>query len=311
MKSKRHLVSFLLVSACLLLTTLSNRGYQLVFSETQNQTVPTRTPTPPPEQPTEPPDDGEEEEPTAVPPTLTPEATATSAATATSLVVTVAVTPVGGFRPTSIPCGNQPTVQARNTINVRRGPGADYDSIGSLLYLEVRPIVGRAADAAWWQIEWDDGLSGWVSDSVVVVQGYIAIVPVVPAPPINGHTPTPGTAWQPTPLPFCTVTPTATATATIQPTATGTATRIATVATTSPSASPTPTATSVIPTATPTATSEDQSVAEANVVGTPQPTAAPLEVAPPASTPNFLPWAGLILLAAVIVVVLTRRRTQA
>ncbi|MEJ2749617.1 MAG: SH3 domain-containing protein, partial [Anaerolineae bacterium] len=179
----------------------------------QDQTIPTRTPTARPATNTPTPKSNNGGNPsTAVPTsTLPPAITPTN-----TVVVTIAYTPVGGFVPTAEPCSSQPTILARNPTNVREGPGTDYAIVGQLVYLEVRLILGRAADSTWWLIQLDYGAMGWVADDVVTVQGYIGSVPVIAAPEINGDTPTPGTPWNPTPYPFCTVTPTFTP----QPTAT-------------------------------------------------------------------------------------------
>jgi hypothetical protein len=99
----------------------------------------------------------------------------------------------------------------QNPTNVRSGPSVNYPIVTQLVFLEVRFILGHAANAQWWLIQLDDADIGWVANDVVTVQGYIGGIPVLPAPPINGQTPTPGPLWNPTPLPFCTVTPTVTA----------------------------------------------------------------------------------------------------
>ncbi|MBE2197009.1 MAG: SH3 domain-containing protein, partial [Anaerolinea sp.] len=139
---------------------------------------------------------------TAVPSTNTPAAT------------TSAATPSGGFLPTAAPCSTAPTIQIRNTTNARSGPGTDYAVVAQLAAGDVRPIVGRAASAPWWLIRLADGTQGWVADLAVQVQGYTGAVPLVTAPAINGATPTPGAAWNPTPQPGCNFTPVATATPT-------------------------------------------------------------------------------------------------
>lgn len=163
------------------------------------QTVPTRTPTSAP-QPSRVPGGGGDgsgsvtRTPTRGGPTASPSATA-------GIVLR---TPVGGYLPTAQPCGTPPTVRAVGRVNVREGPGLDYSYGGTLLLNEVRPIVGKADDSAWWLIELPDGSEGWVADRVVVVSGYIGLVPTVQAPPLESATPTRGTPWRPTPNPACT-----------------------------------------------------------------------------------------------------------
>lgn len=184
-------------------------------------TIPSRTPTPGPASPTPP------GAPTSVP-TATPDTNPPPAATVTNpppasatytavpstntpAATTSAATPSGGFLPTAAPCSTAPTIQIRNTTNARSGPGTDYAAVAQLAAGDVRPIVGRAASAPWWLIRLADGTQGWVADLAVQVQGYTGAVPLVTAPAINGATPTPGAAWNPTPQPGCNFTPVATA----------------------------------------------------------------------------------------------------
>ncbi len=184
-----------------------------VYGSGANQTIPTRTPTPVPPTATKS-GGGGGTNPTATH-TSAPQATPTS----TLLPVTIAPTPVGGFLPTAVPCSGNPTIETLGATNVRSGPGLEYDVTGQLVYLEVRYIVGRAATAEWWLIQFNNGQLGWVADEIVLVQGYTPIVPIVEAPPLNGSTPTPGANWNPTPIPFCTVTPVPTHTPTTAATA--------------------------------------------------------------------------------------------
>ncbi|MCI0398742.1 MAG: exo-alpha-sialidase [Chloroflexi bacterium] len=108
------------------------------------------------------------------------------------------------FLPTAEPCG-APTIQSSaGPVNVRSGPGVDYEVIGVLAFLEVRPIAGRAGSAEWWQVQMADGSLGWVANNAVNVQGDTTEVPVVEAPLLAGEeAPTPGPTWNPTPNPLC------------------------------------------------------------------------------------------------------------
>ena len=171
-----------------------------------------------------------------------------------------APTPPGGYLSTAEPCSLAPMVTSfTSNLNVRGGPGTDYPSVYQMIYFETRPIVGRYEFGDWWQIELFDGSTGWVKDSVVLVSGYTAAVPVVPAPEINGAQPTPGPAWQPTPDVACSdvVLPTATNTpapgnTAVTPTHTATATPTDTPAEEAGSEDTAPAATNVPATDTPT-----------------------------------------------------------
>lgn len=331
MSKQKTLILFIFLCSLIVLSF----SHQSQLHTASGQTIPSPTPVPsdtpvvpttdtptdtPEPSATATPDDGgngNNPQPTQPGPTATPTLIPAS---------TLAPTPEGGYLPTAAPCDDSPTIQAFNNLNVRLGPGIDYDIIDRVIFYEVRPIIGRSQYGQWWLIELADGRSGWVADAVGLVQGYIGNVPVVAAPPLNGQTPTPGAPWQPTPRPSCTVTPTytpsptVTASPTPPPTATATAVSEATpTATTISEATPTLT---VTPEATKNeaeaatriaslAVSEDEPtpISEARPTAYPiQPTATPLEEEVPARTPNLLPIVGLVLVAGGIFAAIARRQ---
>ncbi|MDX1521732.1 MAG: SH3 domain-containing protein [Anaerolineae bacterium] len=61
----------------------------------------------------------------------------------------------------------KPQVIAPGAVNIRSGPGLDFEVIGTLNANAARPITGRTGDASWWQIKVGDDQRGWVSGSVV------------------------------------------------------------------------------------------------------------------------------------------------
>jgi hypothetical protein len=234
--------------------------------------------------------------------------------------VTLVATPEGGFLPTAVSCGFPPTLQAQDTTRIRTGPGADYEIIGRLTYLETRPIVGRAVDSEWWVIQLTEEQIGWVANAVVTVQGNISGVPVLAAPEINGNTPTPGPLWQPTPNPNCPVTPTitpappTTAPETAVPTATAVPTETSKPSPTAtetplpdPDATATATATSVVPQGAATREAEAEAEAGTAPTATPQPTAVPLEETDP-PTGLLLPCAASSMIGLALFGFLTLRR---
>jgi len=86
---------------------------------------------------------------------------------------------------TGTPKGATIRVNADNEqINVRTGPGTDYDSIGVLIAGQVVPALGRSAGGSWIKIVYAgvaDGV-GWVySPLVTLTQG--GDLPVVEPPP--------------------------------------------------------------------------------------------------------------------------------
>lgn len=262
------------------------------------QTIPTRTPVPP----TQPPSGGGSgggSNPNPAPTDTPVLPTATS--TVTPIPPTLGPTPEGGYLPTAESCSNAPTIQTRNNTNVRRGPGTDYEVVGQLIYLEVRPIIGRAQNAEWWFITLADGTTGFVLDDVVTVSGYTDIVPVVPVPELDGSTPTPGPEWNPTPNPTCTVTPTPLPTNTPEPTATMTPEPTSTETAVAEAA---PTDTAVLPTETPTLVAQPTRV----TTPTPLPTAVPLGDQSQSSNINWLLYGVGGLLGIAMIMFLVRRR---
>lgn len=71
---------------------------------------------------------------------------------------------------------------APGAVNIRSGPGLNYDVIGTLNANTTMPITGRNGPASWWQLKIAGGASGWVAASVVNATNTGA-VPVVDAPP--------------------------------------------------------------------------------------------------------------------------------
>ncbi len=65
---------------------------------------------------------------------------------------------------------NPARLSAPGTVNLRAGPSINFEIVGTLNANVTMPIVGRNADASWWQIEINNGSRGWVSGTVVEVQ---------------------------------------------------------------------------------------------------------------------------------------------
>jgi len=80
-------------------------------------------------------------------------------------------------------------------INVRSGPGTNYNIVGAANPGEHFPITGKNNDGTWWQINYN-GQKGWVFGELVTTQNVqqVAIAPDIPAPP-------PTAIPQPTPVP--------------------------------------------------------------------------------------------------------------
>lgn len=74
------------------------------------------------------------------------------------------------------------SVRATAAVNVRSGPGTQYDVIGALQPPDEARVTGRNADASWLAIEYAGG-TGWVNAGVVEVLGDPLRAPLAePAP---------------------------------------------------------------------------------------------------------------------------------
>jgi hypothetical protein len=102
----------------------------------------------------------------------------------------------------SIQVAHDPNLVAPGAVNIRSGPGINYTIIGTLNADTLMPIVGRNADASWWQIKIANDTTGWVSAAVVSASNTEG-VPVVEAPSPPAPTPVPAqpAASNPPPAP--------------------------------------------------------------------------------------------------------------
>jgi hypothetical protein len=99
--------------------------------------------------------------------------------------------------PTDEPEENQtPVVTASDNVNMRSGPGTNYDVVGTLAAGQSLEIVGRNADSSWWQVSAPDGLC-WIAGSVTTASNVDDSIPVAEAPPAPLPT-EPSTAVEPT-----------------------------------------------------------------------------------------------------------------
>lgn len=86
--------------------------------------------------------------------TITPTATATASATAT---------------PTATPTVYG-VVSAQGRINVRAGPGTQFDVMGSLAPESGVQVIGANDEGDWYQIRREDGDEGWVSGALLRIE---------------------------------------------------------------------------------------------------------------------------------------------
>ena len=136
---------------------------QVATLEARLDETPTATPTPEP--------------PTATPtPTGTPTATAT--ATATPLAATETATQDVAF------------VTTRGRMNIRSGPGTNYDIAGSVGAGTRLAITGKNAAGGWWRVDYQ-GEHAWIyAPFVDATNGDTVEVVVTPVPPAPAPQPT-------------------------------------------------------------------------------------------------------------------------
>jgi len=80
----------------------------------------------------------------------------------------------------------EPLAVAAGDLNVREGPGTEYDRIGGAYEGEEFAITGKSSDGEWWQIDFE-GQSGWIYAPFVTATNA-ENVPVV-QPGTEGSTP--------------------------------------------------------------------------------------------------------------------------
>jgi hypothetical protein len=106
----------------------------------------------------------------------------------------VAVAAPPGQSATETPPANRVEILAtgQGDVNVRAGPGTDYDKVGVLVPGQTSPIVGRNPEGVWFEIEYVGGPNGlgWVSRDVVHVVGDINTMPTIVPPPTPTLPPT-------------------------------------------------------------------------------------------------------------------------
>ncbi|MCB0070248.1 MAG: SH3 domain-containing protein [Caldilineaceae bacterium] len=79
-----------------------------------------------------------------------------------------------------------------SNMNVRGGPGTNYNILGGANQGERYPVTGRSNDGTWWQINYN-GQDGWVYGELVTTQNVesVQVAQNIPAPPPTAVPPTP------------------------------------------------------------------------------------------------------------------------
>jgi hypothetical protein len=83
----------------------------------------------------------------------------------------------------TIPPPPKPVVMAdQSAVNLRSGPGKNYNRVGRLSMGGTLEIVGRNIDSTWWLVITPDGSFAWVSAMVVAAYNVDGSIPVVTIP---------------------------------------------------------------------------------------------------------------------------------
>lgn len=136
------------------------------------------------------------------PPIITAEA-ATAAAGGTEPVAGIAPTATLPGEATAVGADGQPVARVLVDLNIRSGPGVQYDRVGFLLQNESAPIIGRDPAGNWWKIVCPSRVTEvtecWISGGAQYSEAVnAAAVEVAAVPP----TPTPRPTITPTPEPI-------------------------------------------------------------------------------------------------------------
>jgi hypothetical protein len=121
----------------------------------------------------------------------------TPVSTATPTVIAATETEVSTEQPSLTPAPSstpQPTAISQVkasvlnvTVNVRSGPGINFDIVAELVQNDLAAVIGRNGDSSWLEIVTPKGTKGWVNASVISVTGATNGLPVVT--PIPTKTP--------------------------------------------------------------------------------------------------------------------------
>lgn len=97
-----------------------------------------------------------------------------------------------GYKWGAVADTGRPIATARDNLNVRQGPGAQYSRVGMLKAGTTVDVVGRSQDNGWLQIPYPNATGrGWVSAQFAGVSGNLSAVPVVSALPAQPAPPAP------------------------------------------------------------------------------------------------------------------------
>jgi len=158
--------------------------FNLVFSNRPGRAQPTRTPLPTFTSAPTPTPLALVPTNTSVPPSPSPTPVPVIADTPTPAAPAPTPPPATELPPAESPVPGGASVTVDVNLNVRTGPGTNYERIGAVQEGTAATIIGRNANSTWWQITYADGPDGkgWISAGYGTATNTEG-VPVVEAPP--------------------------------------------------------------------------------------------------------------------------------
>lgn len=117
---------------------------------------------------------------------------------AAPVVVTLAIPTATAAPPTATP-ELEPLARALDAINIRGGPGTNYNVVGAIQNGEEMVVTAKNQTGDWWQVLLNSGQTGWVFGQLVNTSNVdtVAVTDNIPAPPPPTATPVPAVAAAP------------------------------------------------------------------------------------------------------------------
>ena len=101
---------------------------------------------------------------------------------------------------TDTPAPAEASITVNSAMNIRGGPGTNYNVIGSANVGQRFPVTGKNPAGDWWQINFN-GQTGWVFAQLVTGENTdgVQVAANIPAPPQPTNTPVPAPTNTPAP----------------------------------------------------------------------------------------------------------------
>jgi hypothetical protein len=96
-----------------------------------------------------------------------------------SVTPSLASAPAPTLDPSPITTVTRVALTARDTTNIRGGPGTEYPVVGAMEPKQVLEINGRNASGDWWRVVYTGTLQAWVSGQIVDLSGPTESIAIV------------------------------------------------------------------------------------------------------------------------------------